>query len=65
MAREITLKISLNGSEKVEAQIDNIGDGLHELKLKLKTMPNGVGLEVLRKTTNDVQMKSVGKGKRF
>lgn len=34
MAREIKLKISLDGSEKVDDQIDEIGDGLEEIAKK-------------------------------
>ena len=34
MAKEITLKISLDGASKVEAQIDDIGRGLHDLDVR-------------------------------
>ncbi len=34
MAKEITLKISLDGASKVEAQIDDIGHGLHDLDVR-------------------------------
>ena len=34
MAKEIKLKISLDGAKDVEKDIDDIGDGLHELDVR-------------------------------